>query len=68
MGNIKLEGLASDCLYVSGNVKTIRLINIDENSNSNFSLEIVSESENGDHELIDSLIGKKISIEVKILE
>lgn len=67
--NYKLEGNANDWLYVSDDnkIKTIRLIKVGD-GNSNHSFEIVSESENGNHELINSLLGKKISIEVNVLD
>lgn len=64
----KLEGNTDNNLCVSNDnkVKLIRLLNVEENNN--YSFEIISESENGKHEIIDSLLGKKISIEVKILD
>lgn len=69
MDKIILEGYADDslCLSSDNKLKIIRLINV-INSNENFSLEIVSESEFGEHNIIDSILGKKISIEVKILD
>ena len=69
MDKIILEGYADDslCLSSDNKLKTIRLINV-INVYENLSLEIVSESEFGEHIFIDSMLGKKISIEVKILE
>lgn len=69
MYKYKLEGKVDENLYSSedNKVKTIRLIDIEDIS-SNYSFEIVSESNNCNHELIDSLLGKKILIEVKVIE
>jgi hypothetical protein len=69
MGKLKLTGFANDSLYSSDNnkIKTIRLIG-SEDDGSNYSFEIVSESEKGKHSIIDSLLGKEISIEVKVIE
>ena len=68
MCDYKLEGNADDCLFLSDDkkVKSIRLINI-ENDN-NYSFEIISESNDENHKIIDSLLGKKISIEVKVID
>lgn len=69
MSKIVLEGNVDDHLCVSPDhkLKTIRLINLIDDT-SNYTFEIVSESEFGDHKIIDDLLGKKISIEVKVLD
>ncbi len=65
----KLIGVVDENLFTSQDdkIKTIRLINV-LNDESNYSFEIVSESLNNEHELVNSLIGKKISIEVKVID
>ncbi len=65
----KLIGVVDENLFTSQDdkIKTIRLINV-LNDESNYSFEIVSESLNDEHELVNSLIGKKISIEVKVID
>ena len=65
----KLIGVLDENLFTSQDdkIKTIRLINV-LNDESNYSFEIVSESLNDEHELVNSLIGKKISIEVKVID
>ena len=65
----KLIGAVDENLFTSQDdkIKTIRLINV-LNDESNYSFEIVSESLNDEHELVNSLIGKKISIEVKVID
>ena len=65
----KLFGVVDENLFTSQDdkIKTIRLINV-LNDESNYSFEIVSESLNDEHELVNSLIGKKISIEVKVID
>ena len=65
----KLEGNANDCLYESedNKVKTIRLI-CDQGA-SNYSFEIISESESGnEYTIVDALKNHRISIEVKIID
>ena len=65
----KLIGVVDENLFTSQDdkIKTIRLINV-LNDESNYSFEIVTESLNDEHELVNSLIGKKISIEVKVID
>ena len=67
--NLKLEGNTNDSFYASekGDIKTIRLMHVEDDL-SNYSFEITSESAEGKHPLIDLLTGKKISIEIKIIE
>lgn len=67
-----MVGNTNDNLFVSkdGKIKTIRLIRDMSvgDSEKNYSFEIISESADGEHKLIDSLVGRKISIEVKIIK
>lgn len=66
-----LEGKADDLLYVNGNasIKATRFVMIDENTSIEndeiVDVAITSTSNNGKHELFDSLLGKTVRVTVE---
>ena len=66
-----LEGKTDDLLFVNGNgsIKATRFVMIDENTSIEndeiVDVSITSTSNNGKHELFDSLLGKTVRITVE---
>ena len=66
-----LEGKTDDLLFVNGNgaIKATRFVRVDENTSIEndeiVDVAITSTSNNGKHELFDSLLGKTIRVTVE---
>ena len=66
-----LEGKTDDLLFVNGNgaIKATRFVRVDENTSIEndeiVDVAITSTSNNGKHELFDSLLGKTVRVTVE---
>ena len=68
MYKIELTGNSNDLYYISEDEKTATIRLIDTNNDSNISLELVSQSDIGNHDKLKQFLGKKIVISISVIE